>query len=45
MSYSDSDSESITAALAEQLARPCDDYLAVPADGAARAAGMIAELL
>jgi pimeloyl-ACP methyl ester carboxylesterase/UDP:flavonoid glycosyltransferase YjiC (YdhE family) len=44
MNYSDSDPESIAAALAEQLAAPCD-YLTVPADGAARAAGLIAELL
>jgi hypothetical protein len=44
MNYSASDPESITAALAEQLATTCD-YLAVPADGAARAAGLIAELL
>jgi pimeloyl-ACP methyl ester carboxylesterase/predicted glycosyltransferase len=45
MSYADSDSESIAAALADQLGRPCDDYKAVPADGAARAAGLIADLL
>jgi UDP-N-acetylglucosamine:LPS N-acetylglucosamine transferase len=44
MNYSDSDSESIAAALAKQLATACD-YLTVPADGAARAAGLIAELL
>ncbi len=44
MNYSDSDSESIAAALAEQLTAACD-YMTVPADGADRAAGLIAELL
>ena len=44
MNYSDSDPESIAAALTEQLTTTCD-YLPVPADGAARAAGLIADLL
>jgi len=44
MNYSDSDPESIATALTEQLATACD-YLPVPADGAARAAGLIADLL
>jgi predicted glycosyltransferase len=44
MNYSDGDPESIATALAGQLATACD-YLPVPADGAARAAGLIADLL
>jgi UDP:flavonoid glycosyltransferase YjiC (YdhE family) len=44
MNYSGSDPESIATALAEQLTTACD-YLPVPADGAARAAGLIAGLL
>ncbi len=44
MSYADSDADAIAAALAEELGRPVA-YEPVPADGAQRAASLIAELL
>jgi UDP:flavonoid glycosyltransferase YjiC (YdhE family) len=44
MDYGTSDAVSISAGLAEVLAGPCD-YRPVPADGAQRAASLIAELI
>ena len=44
MDYRDSPPEAIAAAIAEEIDRPVD-YLPVATDGAARAAGLIAELL
>jgi pimeloyl-ACP methyl ester carboxylesterase len=44
MEYASSDPDAIAAAIAEELDRPVD-YRPVPTDGAARAAGLIAELL
>ena len=44
MDFADSDPESIAAALVEQMAST-SDYLPVASDGAARASGLISELL
>jgi len=44
MRFEDSPPEAIAAAIAEEIGREVD-YLPVPTDGAARAAGMIAALL
>ena len=44
MDYRDSPPDAIAAAIAEEIDRPVD-YLPVATDGAARAAGLIAELI
>jgi hypothetical protein len=44
MDYATSTSETIAAAIAEEIDRPVD-YRPVTSDGAARAAAMIAELI
>jgi pimeloyl-ACP methyl ester carboxylesterase/predicted glycosyltransferase len=44
LDYRETDADDIAAALVGQLAAPCD-YLPVPADGAARAARLVADLL